>query len=55
MKFQVTIGSVAETAGLHTGDVILKLNQIDLRHLRHQEALDVISKAGDSFRFLVSR
>lgn len=55
LSTQVNIGSVSESAGLKAGDQILKVNQVDVLRLRHQEALDVISKAGNQFQLLIGR
>jgi len=52
---KVNGGSVAESAGLVAGDSILKLNAMDMRPLRHQEALDAISRAGNVFQLTVAR
>lgn len=54
-KKQVNIGSLSETSGLKAGDAILRVNQVDVMRLRHQEALDVISQAGNQFQLLIGR
>lgn len=46
---------MAEQAGLMAGDTILKLNELDMRKLRHQDALDAIAKAGNRFQLNVAR
>lgn len=49
------MGSLAETAGLKAGDAILRVNDIDVIRLRHQEALDTISQAGNQFQLHIGR
>ena len=46
---------MAEKAGLMPGDTILKLNEMDMRKLRHQDALGAIANAGNSFQLTVTR
>lgn len=52
---RVNMGSLAETAGLKAGDAILRVNDIDVIRLRHQEALDTISQAGNQFQLHIGR
>lgn len=52
---QVNMGSLAETAGLKAGDAILRVNDIDVMRLRHQEALDTIAQAGNQFQLHIGR
>ena len=52
---QVNIGSLAEAAGLKAGDAILRVNQVDVMRLRHQEALDIIARAGNQFQLYIGR
>ncbi|XP_057368889.1 PDZ and LIM domain protein Zasp-like [Daphnia carinata] len=52
---RVNMGSLAETAGLKAGDAILRVNDIDVMRLRHQEALDTISQAGNQFQLHIGR
>lgn len=52
---RVNIGSLAEAAGLMAGDTILRVDKVDALRLRHQEALDLITKSGNQFQLLVSR
>ena len=49
------MGSLSESAGLKAGDVILNVNEIDVMRLRHQEALDAISQAGNQFQLNIGR
>jgi C-terminal processing protease CtpA/Prc len=49
------MGSLSESAGLKAGDVILRVNEIDVMRLRHQEALDAISEAGNQFQLNIGR
>jgi len=51
----VNIGSLSEAAGLMAGDTILRVDKVDALRLRHQEALDLITKSGNQFQLLVSR
>lgn len=52
---KVNGGSLAETAGLKAGDTILRVNEIDVSRLRHQEALDAIASSGNQFQLLIGR
>ena len=51
----MNIGSLSEAAGLMAGDTILRVDKVDALRLRHQEALDLITKSGNQFQLLVSR
>ena len=53
--FQVSVGSLAEKAGLQVGDAILKINGKDVFQLRHKEAKDEMVRAGNNFEVLVRR
>lgn len=55
MFFQVNGGSLAEKAGLHVGDALIRVNNTDIFQMRHKEAQDTISKAGNNFELIVSR
>ncbi|GAB6022565.1 hypothetical protein CHUAL_006670 [Chamberlinius hualienensis] len=52
---KVTNGSLAEKAGLQSGDAILKINDLATENLRHKEAQDAIVRAGNHFEVLVQR
>jgi C-terminal processing protease CtpA/Prc len=52
---QVNMGSLSESAGLKAGDVILRVNEVDVLRLRHQEALDAIAQAGNQFQLHIGR
>lgn len=49
------MGSLSESAGLKAGDVILRVNEVDVMRLRHQEALDAIAQAGNQFQLHIGR
>lgn len=42
-------GSVAEEAGMRVGDVVVRINDIPTIPLSHQEAHEVLTKAGNNF------
>ncbi|KAF2359054.1 PDZ domain [Trinorchestia longiramus] len=52
---KVTVGSVAEQAGVRVGDSIVSIGGTDAFTLRHKEAQDAILKAGNSFQLVVQR
>ncbi|XP_046456537.1 PDZ and LIM domain protein Zasp-like isoform X1 [Daphnia pulex] len=52
---RVNMGSLSESAGLKAGDVILRVNEVDVMRLRHQEALDAIAQAGNQFQLHIGR
>ena len=55
LLFKVTVGGLAEKAGLCAGDTIVKVNNVDLENMRHKDALDAISRAGSSFDLSIIR
>jgi len=52
---KVNGGSLAEKAGLCVGDNLIRVNSTDIYQMRHKEAQDNISKAGNNFELVVSR
>lgn len=42
-------GSVAEESGMRVGDVVVRINDIPTIPLSHQEAHEVLTKAGNNF------
>ena len=54
-SMQVNGGSLAEKAGLCVGDNLIRVNSTDIYQMRHKEAQDNISKAGNNFELVVSR
>ena len=48
-------GSLAEKAGLCVGDNLIRVNSTDIYQMRHKEAQDTISRAGNNFELVVSR
>jgi len=52
---KVNPGSIAEAAGLQTGDAIVRIAATDALALRHKEAQDTILKAGNTFAMQVQR
>ena len=40
---------------MKAGDTILRVNEIDVSRLRHQEALDAIASSGNQFQLLIGR
>lgn len=53
--FQVHGGSLAEKAGLRVGDALIRVNNTDIYQLRHKDAQDAVSRAGNNFELVVSR
>ncbi len=49
------MGGLAEKAGLCAGDTIVKVNNVDLENMRHKDALDAISRAGNCFDLSIIR
>ncbi|KAL1138483.1 hypothetical protein AAG570_008546 [Ranatra chinensis] len=52
---QVNGGGLAEKAGLHVGDALIKVNNVDVSDMRHKDAQDTLVKAGNSFELSVQR
>jgi len=52
---KVNGGSLAEKAGLCVGDNLIRVNNTDIYQMRHKDAQDSISKAGNNFELVVSR
>lgn len=52
---QVNGGSLAETAGLMAGDIILRIGEADAYQMRHKQAQDAIVKSGNNFEIVVQR
>jgi len=52
---KVNGGSLAEKAGLCVGDNLIRVNSTDIYQMRHKEAQDTISRAGNNFALVVSR
>jgi len=52
---KVNGGSLAEKVGLCVGDNLIRVNSTDIYQMRHKEAQDTISKAGNNFELVVSR
>ncbi|XP_076368224.1 PDZ and LIM domain protein 7-like isoform X7 [Tachypleus tridentatus] len=52
---KVNPGSLAENAGLQTGDGVLKIQGQATENMRHKEAQDTIIRAGNSLELLVQR
>lgn len=52
---RVTMGGLADQAGLRAGDVIVKINGETISHLRHSEVLERIVKLGNEFGLTVLR
>merc|ERR1712071_414427 len=52
---KVNGGSLAEKAGLCVGDNLIRVNSTDIYQMRHKDAQDSISKAGNNFELVVSR
>lgn len=52
---QVNGGSLAEKAGLRVGDALIRVNSSDIFQLRHKDAQDAVSRAGNNFELVVSR
>jgi len=48
-------GGLAEKAGLRVGDALLRVNGVDIYQLRHKDAQDAVSRAGNNFELVVSR
>ena len=44
-----------EKAGLCVGDNLIRVNSTDIYQMRHKEAQDTISRAGNNFALVVSR
>lgn len=53
--FQVTEGGLAEKAGLKVGDVIVRINDDSTSCMTHNDAHDIIMRAGNNFFFGVIR
>ena len=47
--------SLAEKAGLRVGDALLRINDMEIYQLRHKDAQDSVSRAGNNFELVVSR
>lgn len=54
-SIKVNGDSLAEKAGLRVGDALLRINETDIYQLRHKEAQDAVSRAGNNFELVVSR
>ncbi|XP_076368219.1 uncharacterized protein LOC143255820 isoform X2 [Tachypleus tridentatus] len=54
-NYVVNPGSLAENAGLQTGDGVLKIQGQATENMRHKEAQDTIIRAGNSLELLVQR
>ncbi|XP_022241983.1 PDZ and LIM domain protein Zasp-like [Limulus polyphemus] len=52
---KVNPGSLAENAGLQTGDGVLKIQGQATENMRHKEAQDSIIRAGNSLELLIQR
>lgn len=52
---KVTIGGLADKAGLRAGDVIIKLNGEPMHQLTHADAHNRIINAGNDFELTVAR
>lgn len=46
---------MAEKAGLRVGDALIRVNNTDIYQLRHKDAQDAVSRAGNNFELVVSR
>lgn len=51
----MTVGSLAEKAGLQAGDALIRVNDMELFNLRHKDAQDCLVRAGNSFELSVQR
>lgn len=51
---QVTVGSPAE-GELRRGDVVVKINGRPTSHMTHEQAVEMIKKAGPSITLVVKR
>ncbi|XP_076228794.1 PDZ and LIM domain protein 3 [Nomia melanderi] len=52
---RVTIGGLADRAGVHAGDLVVKINGETIHHLTHNEVHERIVKAGNEFTLTVVR
>ncbi|XP_076752852.1 PDZ and LIM domain protein 3 [Xylocopa sonorina] len=52
---RVTLGALADRAGLKAGDIVTKVNGKNVQQLRHCDVEDLIVKAGDRFTLSVIR
>lgn len=53
--FQVQEGSRAAAAGIHLGDVLLKINGMETDSLTLEKAREIIDEAGDTIDLAVSK
>lgn len=51
----MTEGSISEESGMQVGDVVVRINDIPTTPLTHQEAHEVLTKAGNNFTIGVIR
>lgn len=55
MFFKVYENSVAEKSGLKVGDEIIRMNDIDVTVLNHQEVHEIVSSLTNSFEASIIR
>ncbi|XP_076276986.1 PDZ and LIM domain protein 3 [Lasioglossum baleicum] len=52
---RLTIGGLADRAGVHAGDLVVKINGETIQHLTHNEVHERLIKAGNEFTLTVLR
>ncbi|XP_076381597.1 PDZ and LIM domain protein 3 [Megalopta genalis] len=52
---RVSLGGLADRAGVHAGDLVVKINGETVQHLRHSEVHERLIKAGNEFTLTVLR
>lgn len=51
----MALGGLADQAGIKAGDMVAKINGETIQHLRHEEVLDRLVKAGNEVTLGVVR
>lgn len=54
-SLQVNPGSLAEQAGLKTGDMIVRIGGAEADNMKHKEAQDAIVRAGNYLELAIAR
>ncbi|OTF75163.1 hypothetical protein BLA29_012728, partial [Euroglyphus maynei] len=51
---EIEVGGVADAAGLKRGDFLLAVNDVDVRHMSHENVVQIIRQSGDKVTMTIA-